>query len=238
MCDVLVGAPPAYLHFQLRGFQGWKKRWCMFVMPNGEQPCLHYYKDESQAFSSLPLKRVPLRFCLRVEADLAHSNYKNVFAIHLPERVYYFSAASRVEMIEWAELLCTHLKMSCDLNGQLGLATPPHSPQIRSKTLPVPSLQPPPPGFPVPPVPGGSPHTSPRYSNLSTSPIPSSPLLSNPQRPLPRLPFEELSPPPVPVRRHSPVNTPPLSPDLEMLPPPPPLRSTSASDEGNIYTVS
>ena len=113
-------------------------------------------------------------------------------------------------MIEWAELLCTHLKMSCDLNGQLGLATPPHSPQvmhlcvhcgfifmtfvfqIRSKTLPVPSLQPPPPGFPVPPVPGGSPHTSPRYSNLSTSPIPSSPLLSNPQRPLPRLPFEEV----------------------------------------------
>ena len=97
MCDVLVGAPPAYLHFQLRGFQGWKKRWCMFVMPNGEQPCLHYYKDESQAFSSLPLKRVPLRFCLRVEADLAHSNYKNVFAIHLPERVYYFSAASRYD---------------------------------------------------------------------------------------------------------------------------------------------
>ncbi len=67
----------------------------MFTQTSGEDPCLNYYHTEEEAYNSLPIKRVSLKDCCRVEIDLRHSNYKNIFAITLPERVYYFSAASQ-----------------------------------------------------------------------------------------------------------------------------------------------
>lgn len=57
---------------------------------------LQYYENEESARGSSPPKStVSLRFCEKVDVDLEHSTYKNVFAIHLPERIYYFSAPSQ-----------------------------------------------------------------------------------------------------------------------------------------------
>ena len=54
-----------------------------------------YYRTEETAYSRLPIKRIELKNCFKVEMDLVHSSHKNIFAIHLPDRVYYFSAPSQ-----------------------------------------------------------------------------------------------------------------------------------------------
>ena len=66
----------------------------MFSMSNGE-PHLNYYRSEEDAFCSLPIKRVNLNDCFKVQMDLIHGNHKNIFALYLPERVYYFSSTSQ-----------------------------------------------------------------------------------------------------------------------------------------------
>ena len=75
--------------------QNWKKRWCIFTQANGEEPCLNYYRSEEEAFSSLPIRRVNLKHCFKLETDLMHSKHKNIFAVHMPNRIYYFSAPSQ-----------------------------------------------------------------------------------------------------------------------------------------------
>ena len=69
----------------------------MFTIPgNTGEPSLKYFKNEEDSFyAPTPIKRVSLRNCKMIEVDLHHPSHKNIFAIHLPERVYYFSAPSR-----------------------------------------------------------------------------------------------------------------------------------------------
>ncbi len=74
--------------------QGWRKRWCVFTIIEGD-PSLDYYKDEEQAFNSLPIKRISLLNCYQVISDMTHKQKKHIFALHLPKRVYYFSAPSQ-----------------------------------------------------------------------------------------------------------------------------------------------
>ena len=75
--------------------QGWKKRWCILYLSQRELFIQYYENEESARGSSPPKSTVSLRFCEKVDVDLEHSSYKNVFGIHLPERVYYFSAPSK-----------------------------------------------------------------------------------------------------------------------------------------------
>ena len=66
------------------------------ILGNTEEPSLKYFKNEEDSFyAPTPIKRVSLRNCKMIEVDLHHPNHKNIFAIHLPERIYYFSAPSR-----------------------------------------------------------------------------------------------------------------------------------------------
>ena len=84
-----------YMHVSIPPIQHWKKRWCILVMTSSNnEPCLDYYRDEADTYCSLPIRRISLTQCSKVEMDLQHSNYKHVFAIHLPERVFYFAAPS------------------------------------------------------------------------------------------------------------------------------------------------
>ena len=66
----------------------------MLVTTSSCDVCLDYYHNEAETYSGLPIKRVYLTKCSKVEMDLEHSNYKHVFAIHLPQRVFYFAAPS------------------------------------------------------------------------------------------------------------------------------------------------
>lgn len=77
--------------------QNWKKRWCIFsVVANTEEPSLKYFKNEEDSFyAPFPIKRVSLKHCYKIEVDLQHGSHKNIFSLHLPERIYYFSAPSR-----------------------------------------------------------------------------------------------------------------------------------------------
>ena len=79
-------------------FQAWKKRWCIFtILGINEEPSLKYFKNEEDSFyAPTPIKRVSLRHCFKIEVDLQHANHKNIFALHLPDRIYYFSAPSRL----------------------------------------------------------------------------------------------------------------------------------------------
>lgn len=90
----------------------WRRRWCILTVTGGEL-FLAYYQDESSSYQTTPIARVSLNSCNRVESNLHHKDRENVFAIHLPERVYYFSAPSRYEMAEWVDAICTHLNLNC-----------------------------------------------------------------------------------------------------------------------------
>ena len=85
------------LFMQYAFTQNWKKRWCIFtIFGNTEELFLEHFKNEEDAFyAPTPIKRTSLRNCKMIEVDLHHPSHKNIFAIHLPERVYYFSAPSR-----------------------------------------------------------------------------------------------------------------------------------------------
>ena len=91
----LVESIHMHTHSQIHTHtQAWKKRWCIFVVTSN-QPFLHYYHSEDEAMHGLPIKRVSLSNCSKVEINLKHSSFRNIFAIHLPERIYYFSAPSQ-----------------------------------------------------------------------------------------------------------------------------------------------
>lgn len=96
--------PPTLLAFILLTVphhQGWKKRWCILYL-SGHDLFLQYYNDEESARgNSAPKSTVSLRNCSKVDVDLQHSSYKNVFSIHLPERVYYFSSPSQWVLKYW-----------------------------------------------------------------------------------------------------------------------------------------
>ena len=79
----------------LLSLQGWRKRWCILYL-SGKELFMQYYEDEESARGSSPPKStISLRFCEKVDVDLEHSSYKNVFSMHLPERIYYFAAPSQ-----------------------------------------------------------------------------------------------------------------------------------------------
>lgn len=92
-------------------FKAWKKRWCILYLSQRELFVQYYENEDSARGSSPPKSTVSLKFCEKVDVDLEHSHYKYVFAIHLPERIYYFSAPSFFEMNEWVDAICTHLRL-------------------------------------------------------------------------------------------------------------------------------
>ena len=68
----------------------------MFTSPGNEPPCLLYFTDRQAVLTGrMPINRVLLDKCLKLERALCHSTHPHVFALHLPERVFYFSAASQ-----------------------------------------------------------------------------------------------------------------------------------------------
>lgn len=68
----------------------------MFTCTGHEPACLLYFTDREAVLTGrMPIKRVCLDTCFKVEQALQHSHHRNVFAMHLPERAYYFSAPSQ-----------------------------------------------------------------------------------------------------------------------------------------------
>ena len=68
----------------------------MFTSTGNEPPCLLYFTDRQAVLTGrMPIKRVTLENCSKVEKALQHSSRPHVFAVHLPERVFYFSAVSQ-----------------------------------------------------------------------------------------------------------------------------------------------
>ncbi|XP_064382925.1 uncharacterized protein LOC135331633 isoform X2 [Halichondria panicea] len=168
----LVKSPPLDKKLKL---DGWRKRWCVFTIIEGD-PSLDYYKDEEQAFNSLPIKRISLLNCYQVISDMTHKQKKHIFALHLPKRVYYFSAPSHVEMLDWVDAFCTNLKLSHTDGGTMP-GTPPASKLMldnRSATMPA------------------------AHSLSATSPIvlPRSRTPDSPLPPIPRSPDILIRPPP------------------------------------------
>ena len=76
--------------------QQWRQRWCVFTCHGNEPACLLYFTDRQAVLTGrMPINRVTLDSCFKVERALQHSSHPHVFAVHLPERVFYFSAASQ-----------------------------------------------------------------------------------------------------------------------------------------------
>ena len=76
--------------------QHWRQRWCVFTSTGNEPPCLLYFTDRQAVLTGrMPIKRVTLESCFKVERALKHSSRPHVFAVHLPERVFYFSAVTQ-----------------------------------------------------------------------------------------------------------------------------------------------
>jgi hypothetical protein len=104
----LVKSPP----LDRRGVKHWRQRWCVFTSTGNEPPCLLYFTDRQAVLTGrMPINRVPLESCSKVERALSHSSRPHVFAVHLPERVFYFSAVSHEEMMAWVDALSSHLKL-------------------------------------------------------------------------------------------------------------------------------
>jgi hypothetical protein len=114
---------------------------------------LQYFENEDSAQGNSQAKNtLSLKFCRKVDVDLNHSSYKNVFSVHLPERIYYFSAPSHFEMIEWSDTICTHLQINQDkpmmntaqfntLPASSQFVSKTYSPTIPSPTLPIRGLE-------------------------------------------------------------------------------------------------
>ena len=78
--------------------QQWRQRWCVLTSPRNEAPCLLYFTDKQAVLTGrMPLNRVLLDTCTKVERALKHSSHSHVFAVHLPERIFYFSAISQYD---------------------------------------------------------------------------------------------------------------------------------------------
>ncbi|ESO05172.1 hypothetical protein HELRODRAFT_77791 [Helobdella robusta] len=76
--------------------KNWKCRWC--VLNRLE---LKYYKQRQDGE---PLRTIDLRDCLYCTVDTTQK-HSNCFALCLPWRTFYFSAASQSEMEEWMKII-------------------------------------------------------------------------------------------------------------------------------------
>ncbi|CAI8045847.1 Fructose-2,6-bisphosphatase TIGAR [Geodia barretti] len=186
----------------------WRQRWCVFTSTGNEPPCLLYFTDRQAVLTGrMPINRVPLESCSKVERALSHSSRPHVFAVHLPERIFYFSAVSHEEMMAWVDALSSHLKLEPQDSAHtphsrtlersnFPRAQSPRSsspPRERSHSLQQPSKK----DQPLPPLPFS-------YPSSSLEPPPSNPLTTSSQ-----------DPPPLPERpeelRYSRTPPPPLS---------------------------
>jgi hypothetical protein len=195
----LVKSPP----LDRRGVKHWRQRWCVFTSTGNEPPCLLYFTDRQAVLTGrMPINRVPLESCSKVERALSHSSRPHVFAVHLPERVFYFSAVSHEEMMAWVDALSSHLK----LEPQDSALTP-HSRTLERSNFPCAQLS----RSPSPPrershslqppskkdqVIQSDPHSSINYA-MSAQPLP--PLPSSFLEP-PPLTASSQDPPPLPER--------------------------------------
>jgi hypothetical protein len=193
----LVKSPP----LDRRGVKHWRQRWCVFTSTGNEPPCLLYFTDRQAVLTGrMPINRVPLESCSKVERALSHSSRPHVFAVHLPERVFYFSAVSHEEMMAWVDALSSHLK----LEPQDSALTP-HSRTLERSNFPCAQLS----RSPSPP----------RERSHSLQPP------SKKDQPLPPLPSSFLEPPPLTASSQDPPPLPERPEELRFSKTPPPPSS-------------